>query len=109
MHEWKCRYGAFNAYLQNDGSIILGVFDPDFPTFGFGGPYGRLEKISWDNKLLWDFEYANDTQIIHHDFAVMPNGHILAIAYEAITYDKAIAIGRMPEKHRKTGHGWKRS
>jgi hypothetical protein len=83
VHQWKCSYGAFNAYLQNDGSIIVGVFDPDFPTFGFGGPYGRLQKISWDGKILWSFEYANDTEMIHHDFAVMPNGHILAISYEA--------------------------
>jgi len=36
-HQWKCSYSAFNAYLQDDGSIIAGVFDPDFPTFGFGG------------------------------------------------------------------------
>ena len=28
----------------------------------------------------------------------MPNGHILAIAYEAKTYDEAIAMGRKPEK-----------
>lgn len=103
VHEWKANYGAFNAYLQNDGSIMLGVFDPDFPTFGFGGPYGRLEKISWDNKILWDYELANDTEIIHHDFAVMPNGHILAIAYEAETYDEAIAMGRKPEKTPKDG------
>src|SRR3954452_7657377 len=80
VHQWKCSYGAFNAYLQNDGSIIVGVFDPDFPTFGFGRPYGRLQKISWDGKILWSFEYANDTEMIHHDFAVMPNGHILAIS-----------------------------
>src|SRR5205809_2175409 len=103
VHQWKAGYTAFNAYLQDDGSIITGAFDPDFPTFGFGGPYGRLQKISWDNKLLWDFELANDTEIIHHDFNVMPNGHILAIAYEATSYDHAIAMGRMPEKTPKDG------
>ena len=103
VHQWKGSYGAFNAYLQNDGSVMLGEFDPDFPTFGFGGPYGRLQKISWDNKVLWDFELANDTEIIHHDFNVMPNGHILAIAYEAKSYDQAIAMGRKPEKTPKDG------
>ena len=77
-------YGVFNAYLQDDGSLIQGAFDPDFPVFGFGGPYGRIQKISWDSKIFWDFEYANEQQIVHHDFTVMPNGHILAIAYEAI-------------------------
>ncbi len=103
VHEWKGSYGAFNAYLQNDGSIMLGEMDPDFPTFGFGGPYGRLQKISWDNKILWNFELANDTEIIHHDFNVMPNGHILAIAYEAKSYDQAIAMGRKPDMTPKDG------
>jgi hypothetical protein len=33
----------------------------------------------------------------------MPNGHILAIAYEAKSYDQAIAMGRKPEKTPKDG------
>ena len=103
VHQWKAGYNAFNAYLQNDGSVIAGVLDPDFPTFGFGGPYGRLQKISWDNKIVWDFELANDTEIIHHDFNVMPNGHILAIVYHAKSHDQAIAIGWMPDKTPKDG------
>jgi len=103
VHQWKGNYGAFNAYLQDDGSIIQGAMDPDFPTFGFGGPYGRIQKVSWDGKMLWDFEYATDAQIVHHDFAVMPNGHILAIAYEAKSYDDAIANGRKPKMIPKSG------
>ena len=103
VHQWKGNYGLLGAYLQDDGSVFQSAIDPDFPTFGFGGPYGRLQHISWDSKMLWDYEYANDTEMIHHDFTVMPNGHLLAIAYEAKTYDQAIAIGRKPEKTPKAG------
>lgn len=97
VHEWKGNYESFQAYLMDDGSIIQGAQDPDYPTFGFGGPYGRIQKLTWDNKMLWDFEYATKDQIIHHDFAILPNGNILAIAYETQSYNDAIANGRKPE------------
>ena len=101
VHEWKGNYGAFNAYLMDDGSIVHGANDPDYPVFGFGGPYGRIQKVNWDGKMLWDYEYANEQEIVHHDFAVLPNGNILAIAYEAISFEDGLALGRkaglMPE------------
>ena len=103
VHEWKGNYGIFNAFLQSDGSLIQGAEDPDFPVFGFGGPYGRIQKITWDGKMVWDFEYANEQHIVHHDFSVMPNGHILALAYEVESYEDAIANGRKPDKTPKSG------
>jgi hypothetical protein len=103
VHQWKGNYGAMQAYLMDDGSLMQGADDPDYPVFGCCGPYGRIQKISWNSKILWDFEYANEEHIVHHDFTVMPNGHILAIAYETMSYDKAIAMGRKPEKTPKSG------
>lgn len=94
VHQWKGTYSSFNPYIMDDGSIMVGEQDPDYPVFGFGGPYGRIQKISWDGNILWDFEYADTIQILHHDFAIKPNGNILAIAYETMSYDDAIAMGR---------------
>ena len=103
VHQWKGNYGVDDAYLQDDGSIVQAALDPDFPVFGCCGPYGRIQKVSWDGKMLWDFEYANEEHILHHDFTVMPNGHILAIAYETMPYNKAIALGRQQEKTPRSG------
>ena len=103
MHQWKSNYGAMNAYLQDDGSVFIGVMDPDFPTFGGGGPTGRIQKINWDGKMLLDFELANEKEMLHHDFTIMPNGHILALAYEVLPYETAIAKGRKPEKAHTDG------
>jgi hypothetical protein len=103
IHQWKGNYGVLNAYLQDDGSLMVGALDPDFPVFGFGGPYGRIQKINWNSKMIWDFEYATEEHIVHHDFTVMPNGHILAIAYETKSFEDAIAHGRNPEKTPKSG------
>ncbi len=103
VHQWKGNYETFGAYLLDDGSVIQGASDPDYPTFGFGGPYGRIQKVSWGGKMLWDFEYATEENIVHHDFTVLPNGNILAIAYEAKSYEEALANGRKPEMIPKSG------
>ncbi len=103
VKEWKGNYGVLGAYLQDDGSLIQNVDDPDFPVFAGGGESGRIQKISWDNKILWDFEYSNEDYCHHHDFTVMPNGHILAISWEAKTVEEALAAGRKPELVPKAG------
>ncbi len=103
VHEWKGNYGVMGAYLQEDGSLVQNAYDPDFPVFAGGGESGRLQKITWDNKLVWDFEYANEQYHAHHDFTVMPNGNVLAIAWEAKTAEEALAAGRKPELIPKAG------
>lgn len=103
VHEWKGNYGVMNAYLQDDGSLYQSAVDPDFPVFAGGGEFGRLQKISWDSKILWDFEYANEKEHVHHDFTIMPNGHILAIAWDAMPAEEVLAAGRKPKMIPKAG------
>lgn len=103
VHEWKGNYGVGSAYLNDDGSISLLAEDQDFPVFAGGGEAGRIQKISWDSKILWDFEYANEEHHAHHDIAVMPNGNVLAIAWEAKTAEEALKAGRNPEFIPKAG------
>jgi hypothetical protein len=89
--------------MQNDGSIIQNAADPDFPIFAGGGEAGRIQKITWDSKVVWDFEYANEEHLHHHDFTVMPNGHILLIAWEARSANECLAAGRKAELTPKAG------
>jgi hypothetical protein len=97
VHEWRGNYAVNSPYLNDDGSINLSATDPDYPVFSAPGPGGRIQKISWDSKMLWDFEYANENHVTHHDIAVLPNGNVLAIAWEVRTADEAIKAGRNPE------------
>ncbi len=105
VHQWKGNYGgpATVAYLQNDGSLMQNAADPDFPVFAGGGEAGRIQKISWDSKMQWDFEYATEEYLHHHDFAVMPNGHVLAIAWELKMPEEVTAAGRKPNMIPKAG------
>ena len=103
VHEWKGNFEMGSAYLNNDGSIFTNALDPDFPVFAGGGEAGRLQKISWESKMLWDFEYSNREFHAHHDIAVMPNGNILTIAWESKSFDEAVQAGRDPENIPKAG------
>ena len=103
VHEWKGELYTFHSYLQDDGRIFRGELDPDFPVFEGGGQSGVIREYSWDGELLWNFEYATEDYLTHHDFEILPNGNILAIAWEAKTFDEAIASGRNPEFTPKAG------
>jgi hypothetical protein len=59
--------------------------------------------MTWESKMLWDFEYANEQFHAHHDFTIMPNGNILAIAWEAKSPEEVLARGRKPELTPKAG------
>jgi hypothetical protein len=97
VHIWNGELFTMNSYLQDDGRIIRLERDPDFPVFDGGGQSGRIREYSWDGELLWDFEYATEAYLTHHDFEVMPNGNILAIAWEARSKKDAVAAGRNPD------------
>jgi hypothetical protein len=103
VYEWKSNYEIMGAYLQDDGSLFANASDPDFPVFAGGGQTGRLQHISKESKILWDFEYANERYHAHHDFAVMPNGHVLAIAWEDMSAEEALRNGRRPDYIPKAG------
>ena len=56
--------------------------------------------------LLWQLNLEADNYITHHDFAVKPNGNILAIVWESVTTDEAISQGRNPENVSEDGDFW---
>ncbi|XOV93583.1 MAG: aryl-sulfate sulfotransferase [Bacteroidota bacterium] len=106
VHQWRGQYAVLNSYLLDDGSVLMEEWDPDYPTFLGDGAYGRLQKVDWEGKILWDFELATRQNIIHHDVAVLPNGNILAITYDVISFDEAVAHGRKPELTPKFNGGF---
>ena len=99
VHSWKGELSAaLNGYLLENGHLIRVERDVDFPTFAAGGAAGRIREYDWEGNLVWDFEYANEKELIHHDIEVLPNGNVLAISYELITPEQAISAGKDPSK-----------
>lgn len=103
VHSWEGELSPGSSYLQDNGNLIRLERDDDFPTFAAGGQAGRIREYDWEGKLLWDYELANENELLHHDIEIMPNGNILAIAYDAKTPEEALAAGRDPHITPKAG------
>jgi len=97
VHSWQSDYVPGNsAYLLENGHLLrTAAFDPTgLPPFAGGGAAGRVEEIDWSGSIVWEYEYASDTHLTHHDVEVLPNGNVLMIAWEYKSAAEAYAVGR---------------
>lgn len=97
VHQWKGHFKSWLSYLMDNGNVIRNVEDPDAPVYHAGGMAGRIEELNWDGETLWEFEYATEEHQNHHDLAILPNGNILAIAWERKSAQQVIKAGRNPD------------
>lgn len=97
VRTWKSTFGPGAAikFLDN-GNVFRSGFEVETKGFSGGGQGGRLQEFSFDGALLWDYSYNDATHLLHHDFAVLPNGNVLAIAWELKSADEAKRAGRRP-------------
>jgi hypothetical protein len=105
VHEWKSDAPPGNAvYLLENGNLLR-TERVDNGTFFGGGQGGRIREFDWDGKLVWEYTGSDATMCLHHDVEVMPNGHVLAIAWERKSHEQSLAAGRDP-KQLKDGETW---
>ena len=57
---------------------------------------GNIQKLDWNSNLIWNFDYSSASNCLHHDIEILPNGNILAIAWEILSEQEALALGRNP-------------
>jgi hypothetical protein len=94
VHTWKHEKVGDALYLQDDGSLFRLARMPDPPNFKAGGVSGYLQKLSWDSEVLWEWKMGDEKRMLHHDIEPLPNGNVLAIAWELKTAEEAVAAGR---------------
>lgn len=100
VREWKSKYGpGMSAYLLSGGRLLrpatLGAVEGGL--FSSGGAAGRIEMFDWSGALVWEYEYHSALHSLHHDIEYLPNGNILAMAWQVKTEAEALAAGRRPE------------
>ena len=104
VHTWKSDYApAGGVYLLPNGNLLRPVREPEVERFSGGGQGGRFQEFTWEGELVWDYLFASDQHLQHHDVEVLPNGNILAIAWEHKTADEARMAGRIPSKVPEAG------
>lgn len=96
VHSWTYSPGtAGGSYLLSNGDYIRGYNTGD-PWFLIPGQGGGIMRQDWDGNVLWDYTYSDSTHRHHHDIEVLPNGNVLAIAWERRDATESIAAGRDP-------------
>ncbi|HEX9795082.1 MAG TPA: aryl-sulfate sulfotransferase [Planctomycetota bacterium] len=97
VHSWPSEHIDVSQYLMDDGSILRCSAVKDPPVFKSGGQAGRIERITWDGETVWQYLYATEDHLQHHDIEPLPNGNVLFVAWERKTREQALAAGRDPE------------
>jgi hypothetical protein len=99
VHTWKTHYPFGMAVtLLDDGHLLRGARDTGGSRrFHGGGLGGRLQELDWNGNVVWDFVFPSDELMPHHDLEVLPNGNVLALAWEFHSGEEALAAGRAPE------------
>ncbi len=102
VHIWENENGRTpgnSAILTPLGDLVWAhrpTEDSESPISA-GGRGETIEKRNWDNELIWSFTLNDSTGRLHHDFALMNNGNVLAIAWERIDSLQVVEAGRNPE------------
>ncbi len=94
VHTWTNEKAGGAESLQDDGSLYRLARIPEPPNFRAGGVAGYIQKLSWDGDVLWEWKMGDEKRMPHHDIKPLPNGNILAIAWEQKTAAEARAAGR---------------
>lgn len=91
IHRWRVTDKTVGALYLLENGLVSQIGNLNNPNFLNGG---RVSLIDWDGNKTWSFDYSDSLRCLHHDAIWLPNGHLLAIAWERKTKDEAIAAGR---------------
>ncbi len=94
VNSWTSTNPCYIAYLLPDSTIWrMEVYSGSIMR---GGPYGGLmTHYDWSHNLLESFLWSDSNHQQHHDINVMPNGHVLLIAWVRKSRAEGLAMGRL--------------
>lgn len=93
LYQWD-----FDTQLGNDLELLpdgrlIGMFKTGNPEINFGGFGGVIKILNSSSGVEWQYTYATDNYIAHHDVELLPNGNVLFIAWERVSAAGAQANG----------------
>lgn len=100
VNHWPSEYTPGNSvYLLENGNLLTTAKSGlnSNPVFAFGGAGEKVQIKDWENNLIWEYIYSDETHRMHHDISYMNNGNILILAWELKSAEEAIAKGRNPD------------
>jgi hypothetical protein len=98
-------YFSYTQFLPDGSQLASSVMYSNVFWKG-GGNRGCVEEYGPDGSLNWRLALATDEYIHHHDVYKLDNGNVLAVVWERVSADMAIALGRNPEHVAENGNLW---
>jgi hypothetical protein len=84
--------------MLEDGDLLRTTnLGTDFDHDG-NGVAGKIERLSWDSQMEWEWYYPGETKRSHHDIEPLSNGNFLMIAWEFKNESESYEAGRNPNK-----------
>jgi hypothetical protein len=97
VHTWTNERSGSSLYFRDNGNLLRLAKIAEPPNFRAGGVAGFVQELSWEGELLWEWSMADEKRMLHHDIEPLPNGNILAIAWEQKPPEETRAAGRRVE------------
>ncbi len=96
VNSWQHEFnvGSTTLLLEN-GNLLRASRAPNGWTTG-GGRGGRIEEITWDGEVVWQFDYVDSLYTLHHDIVPMSNGNVLTTVWELRSFDDLVENGHDP-------------
>jgi len=96
IHTWEGASGiASTPYLFKGGDLLRPCRAPGDIAMNGAALGGRIQRISIDGEILWDFIFSDENNQPHHDICPMPDGNVLIVAWDRHTQAEAAARGRI--------------
>jgi hypothetical protein len=93
VRSWSSSYNGYMSCLLPDSSVWRMEVWPG--SVLRGGPYGGLmQHYDWDGNVIESFLWSDSFHQQHHDFNVMPNGHVLLVSWDRKTRTQGESLGR---------------
>ena len=94
VHRWThTATGGYSVHLTEKGTIIRACTPSGVSGISGAASSGRIEEIDKDGNVLWSFTHKSNQYVLHHDVEPMPNGNVLAIAWEVKSAQEASEKG----------------
>lgn len=93
LHEWSFTNNIGNDVFLLPNGKLLASLESDDPQIRLGGKGGRLQMVTPDGTVEWDFIYSSLEGETHHDAELLPNGNIIAMVWQEISTADAIQAG----------------
>ena len=83
---------SFSSYLI-PGDTLVRTVNYTGNVILNGTISGEVQKVDWNNNVVWDFIYSTDSTVLHHDIHPLPNGNVLMIALDVKTASEGTLAG----------------